>query len=238
MGEFETKGLNDEFGSAFDDLDIDAISLFQADFMSDVDLDFLLTGCETQPNNDVKAGNFSKKNSTLASLLKPHPSCGYVPPAPQIHVENNSVIESGTFKRLQVNFPEFETHPQLKCALIQEKTLPTSSGGAGADNANILHCGEDNIGQTFHDISPVASNQRNTQSYQHVLAKTQADGSHFPRQNYDTKSLRRSPHNAIERRYRQSINGKINELREMLNASSGDDTKVFFTCCPDVSTLD
>ncbi|KAL7064477.1 hypothetical protein AAHC03_05326 [Spirometra sp. Aus1] len=36
---------------------------------------------------------------------------------------------------------------------------------------------------------------------------------------------RKSPHNAIEKRYRQSINGKIDELRDLLNASSGDDLK-------------
>ncbi|VDK25966.1 unnamed protein product [Taenia asiatica] len=90
MSECETKELDDDFGSMFDDLDIDSIPLFQTDFASDVDLDYLLT-----------------------------------------------------------------------------------------------------------------------------------------EQSDDAKSIRRSPHNAIERRYRQSINGKINELREILNASSGDDTKVF-----------
>ncbi|EUB64237.1 Sterol regulatory element-binding protein [Echinococcus granulosus] len=226
MCEFETKTPDDEFASAFDDLDIDAIPLFQTDFVNDVDLDFLLMGCETQSsNNDIKDGNFTRKNSTLASLLKPHPSCGYVPPAPQIHMESNSVIEPGTYKPPQVNLQEYEKHPQLKNALIQEKSLAFSSQSAGIDSVDGPFCASSHPGHSFNDTLPIAINQLNTTNYQHTRAEPQAEGCNLSQQSDDVKSIRRSPHNAIERRYRQSINGKINELREILNASSGDDTK-------------
>ncbi|CDS42426.1 sterol regulatory element binding protein 1 [Echinococcus multilocularis] len=226
MCEFETKAPDDEFASAFDDLDIDAIPLFQTDFVNDVDLDFLLMGCETQSsNNDIKDGNFTRKNSTLASLLKPHPSCGYVPPAPQIHMESNSVIEPGTYKPPQVNLQEYEKHPQLKNALIQEKSLAFSPQSAGVDSVDGSFCAGSHPGHSFNDALPIAVNQLNTTNYQHTRAEPQAEGCNLSQQSDDVKSIRRSPHNAIERRYRQSINGKINELREILNASSGDDTK-------------
>lgn len=170
-------GLDDEFGSVLDDLDIDSIPLFQTDFVGDVDLDFLLMGCETQSSNsDAKDGNFSRKNSTLASLLKPHPSCGYVPPAPQIHMESNRVIEQGISNRPQVNFQEHETHPQLKNALIQDKSLDTSPRCARLDNVDGLCCTGGHSGHSFHDISATAANQLNTQSHQHTGVKPQADG--------------------------------------------------------------
>ncbi|KAL5964803.1 hypothetical protein TSMEX_007514 [Taenia solium] len=227
MSECKTKELDDDFGSVFDDLDIDSIPLFQTDFANDVDLDYLFTGCETQSsNNDVKDGSFTRKNSTLASLLKPHPSCGYVPPAPQIHMESNSVIEPGICNCRRVNFQEYETYPQLKSALIQEKALDTSPGSAGLDNADGSWCTSGHPGHLFQDISSITVNPLNMQSHQHTRLKSQADGWNLPQQSDDVRSIRRSPHNAIERRYRQSINGKINELREILNASSGDDTKV------------
>ncbi|VDQ13776.1 unnamed protein product [Trichobilharzia regenti] len=43
-------------------------------------------------------------------------------------------------------------------------------------------------------------------------------------QNNDTG--KRAPHNAIEKRYRASINGKIDELRKLLTPTSSGDVKV------------
>ncbi|KAM7537194.1 hypothetical protein Aperf_G00000069109 [Anoplocephala perfoliata] len=214
--------LGENFASAFDDFDIDSIHNFQHDLMNDVDLDSLIKGCELQPQNaHQNEDNSAKMNSTLVSLLRPQPSTNFVPPAPRIPVESNRVIETGNYKPATVNTSEIDKHPQLKNALIQEKSLSQSWGTVVAENINSALCICTSQNGSCNGVSSI----HNSNGYQNHDSKFQGHECDASIHGDDCKSIRRSPHNAIEKRYRQSINGKINELRELLNASSGDDAK-------------
>nr|CDS32567.1 sterol regulatory element binding protein 1 [Hymenolepis microstoma] len=214
----------EDFGDAlsanFEDIDFDTFT----SFIADADLDFILTSCEAQsPNAQPSDENSSKKNSTLASLLRPQPSTAFVPPAPQISIGSNSVIENGNDKPISLNGIENDKHPQLKNALIQERSLHQPPHPIVVDNMNsaFYSCASQNGAcNGLSSVSVCSSNGYSSNVCK--LAPSDCDASVH---GDDSKSNRRSPHNAIEKRYRQSINGKINELRELLNASSGDDAK-------------
>ncbi|VUZ48701.1 unnamed protein product [Hymenolepis diminuta] len=212
--------FGDGLTANLEDIDFDTFP----SFMNDVDLDFILTSCEAQsPSTQPSDENSSKKNSTLASLLRPQPSTAFVPPAPQIPIGSNSVIENGNYKPIPINASENDKHPQLKNALIQEKSLRQPSHPVMVDNMNSAFyiCGPQNM--SYSGLSSVSMSSSN--GYQSHSCKFQPNECDASVHGDDSKSIRRSPHNAIEKRYRQSINGKINELRELLNASSGDDAK-------------
>ncbi|VDO05143.1 unnamed protein product [Rodentolepis nana] len=214
----------EDFGDAvsanFEDIDFDTFT----NFIADVDLDFILTSCEAQsPNAQHSDENSSRKNSTLASLLRPQPSTAFVPPAPQISIGNNSVIENGNDKPISLNGIVNDKHPQLKNALIQEKSLHQPPHPVVVDNMNsaFYSCVSQNA--SYNGLSSVSVCSSN--GYPSDVCKLTPSNCVPSVHDDDSKSNRRSPHNAIEKRYRQSINGKINELRELLNASSGDDAK-------------
>ncbi|VDN12789.1 unnamed protein product [Dibothriocephalus latus] len=79
---------------------------------------------------------------------------------------------------------------------------------------------QDGMAQTQNVLSLNSSNSKEF-SYAHEARDFDANEKRLS----GGKNSRKSPHNAIEKRYRQSINGKIDELRDLLNANCSDDLK-------------
>lgn len=149
--------FGDSIVTGFDDFDFESFS----NMMNETELDFLLNSCDSQ-SQDTKQNddNISKKNSTLASLLRPQPSTAFVPPAPQISVGSNSVIETGEFKPIPIDTNESDKHPQLKSALIQEKSLnqPTHPVMNDTVNSGFYSC---NQSMPYNNLSSGSVNSSN-----------------------------------------------------------------------------
>ncbi len=121
----------------FDGLDIDALTSFPEELGGDIDIEDLIRESETVLSVlPETAPSVERKNSTLVSLLKTVPLSGCVPPAPQISLENNSVIESKPRHPSQVQFLKDEKHPQLKHALVEEKPVSETSQSTTCDSVD------------------------------------------------------------------------------------------------------
>lgn len=120
----------------FDDLDLDSIEIPEG-FESDFDINDFIHKTEDTP--DLKQPHPERKNSTLKNLLKTVPLTGYVPPAPQIYMENNCVIESKSCAVPHVLIMKNDVNPHLKNALGQEKVSCESSQPHAFDRVDCAH---------------------------------------------------------------------------------------------------
>uniref|UniRef100_A0A0V0JB82 BHLH domain-containing protein n=1 Tax=Schistocephalus solidus TaxID=70667 RepID=A0A0V0JB82_SCHSO len=235
--------LNDLPETFFDDFDLESLSpSLPGDLCENLDINALLSRDEVAEVSDTQAIS-PQKNSTLENLLKSFPMSAKVPPAPQVPTEHSRVIERRPVSQSARRTSNCHNQ-QFSQGLIEDKPLlrelnnsisvdvldgvitqspsrlcafPRSPVGCQSFVRSTAH---DSMTQNQNAFSHNSSNPK-----QFPCAHVARGWDENDKLSSSEKSIRRSPHNAIEKRYRQSINGKIDELRDLLNASSGDDLK-------------
>ncbi|KAF6767982.1 hypothetical protein AHF37_04885 [Paragonimus kellicotti] len=238
--------LNEFTDQLLDDIDIHDFDDFAADGVHN-EQQFYATNEIKHPefkSEPVGDDSWNKSShATLEALLKSQPSPS-VPPAPDLRSDLNTGSQRENYRAdVHIKTP---SKSRLICEYLEkqaaDKTFShnTAKFRGGWSNTVVFSVGENvNVTLSHSKQEPSAGCHRIVAALRDSdtehnsicssdvqLGDAEPNGGALDRFVCDAKGGRRAPHNTIEKRYRASINGRIDELRKILIPYPNADTKI------------
>ncbi|CAH8503670.1 unnamed protein product [Schistosoma turkestanicum] len=221
---FDDPLFNDISENFLDNFDVNDLSFDLSTFLDSTDLKSF--------DNGGISGRPSEK-TMLESLLKSKPASDVSPSNTALKLwETVSVKDEqdkqefyGTISADRPTFPQVKGDGQV-CTPVQRKyEVPLISRllcDSEIQNFNVKN--EVDSGRSYSIQYSINSGPENARF---VVNKDEEDIKvNMEQCEQKNETVKRAPHNAIEKRYRASINGKIDELRKLLTPTSSSDVKM------------
>ncbi|CAL8069823.1 unnamed protein product [Calicophoron daubneyi] len=237
LNELTDKLLNDVDINEFGEFILDEFKQEPQIYSQDAETTQLPVTSFNAKSASVSADKLDKpSHATLKALLKSRTPSSCVAPAPELRAESSDLM-SRKDDEVGVYLPR---HPQkdsqlasLPDLLSEQPKARNQTEGSNCVPKSRLICNLLNKPSVTDTPKSLVTNSGRSCFY-----GTSSNGCHRANiynidtgapmevSRSDTKPVRRAPHNAIEKRYRASINGRIDELRSILIPFPNGDSKV------------